>query len=86
MRTLTERERPSTQSPGAGNPRRLPWQCLRRRPPTVIVFSTQPKEYIMDKTPELELVDLGDAKEVTMGTNSVQNTEDHPVISRRLEG
>lgn len=33
--------------------------------------------------PELQLVDLGDTKEVTMGIPSVDKTEDNPTLFRK---
>ncbi len=46
-------------------------------------FQLNLKEYVMNEAPELEVVDLGDAKEVTMGVISPVNTEENPVISMR---
>lgn len=40
----------------------------------------------MDKTPqtqELQVVDLGDAKELTMGTPAPQHTEENPEVQAK---
>ena len=42
------------------------------------MFSTNLKEFAMNEMPKLEIVELGDAKEVTMGQFSFQATEEHP--------
>ena len=44
------------------------------------VFKLILKEFVMNKTQELELVDLGDVKEVTLGPISPLMGEDHPVL------
>jgi hypothetical protein len=38
------------------------------------------KEQVMNETLDLEVVDLGDAKEVTMGPIAPNPAEDHPVL------
>ncbi|MCK6432918.1 MAG: hypothetical protein L6Q68_07795 [Aquabacterium sp.] len=54
-------------------------------PPGQRVSNPTAKEFVMNETLELEFTDLGDAKEVTKGTIDPQNSEEHPVLSRRLE-
>lgn len=46
----------------------------------------QPKEIAMNEAPELKVVDLGDAKDVTMGPPDPQATEEHPEFPQRREG
>ncbi|MGC4075833.1 MAG: benenodin family lasso peptide [Rubrivivax sp.] len=38
----------------------------------------------MDETLELEIVDLGEAKEVTQGTPSLINSEESPLFPQRM--
>lgn len=50
-----------------------------------VVFHLNPKEFAMNEVMELEVVDLGDATEVTMGMPATPASEPHPTISQRPE-
>ena len=54
-----------------------------KRKPRVILTSTNLKEFIMNEALELELVDLGDAKEETKGQLEGPLPEDDPQRPRR---
>jgi hypothetical protein len=52
-------------------------------------FTTQLKESDMDKSTQTELdqqiVDLGDAKDLTMGIPNQVNSEDNPEVPHKLQ-
>jgi len=50
-----------------------------------VVFHLNPKEFVMNELLELDVVDLGDATEVTMGSPATPATEAHPTIAQRPE-
>jgi hypothetical protein len=44
------------------------------------VFKLNRKEFVMNETQDLEIVDLGEVKEVTMGPVAPDLGEDHPTL------
>jgi len=49
-----------------------------------ISFSNHPKEFVMDETLDLEVIDLGEARDVTKGPPSPVATEENPTYPERL--
>ena len=43
--------------------------------------STQLKEFVMNEAAQVEVVDLGDAKEITKGSPMPPLHEDNPIVS-----
>jgi uncharacterized protein DUF5974 len=61
-----------------------PCPCQKRKP-TAFRTSTPSKEIVMNEELQLEIVELGDAKEETKGFPTTQPHEESPQVLRRQE-